>query len=107
MDVYPDDDKTGLMTLPQLADAMMVEELASEVGTEISDNSLMQRVIALGGRQDILVHLDSGASGLKLRTEIGKAFGNYIVARWMQAADSAMQNMELPEPVTEDVTEEE
>lgn len=104
---YPEEDTTGLTTLPQLADAMMVEELASEVGTEISDNSLMQRVIALGGRQDILVHLDSGASGLKLRTEIGKAFGNYMVARWMQAADSAMQNMEIPEPVTEAATEEE
>lgn len=104
---YPEDDKTGLTTLPQLADAMMVQELSSEIDIEISDNSLMQKVIALGGRQDILVHLDSGASGLKLRTEIGKAFGNYIVARYMQAADSAMQTMEIPEPVSpQDVTEE-
>jgi len=91
---YPQDDATGLTALPRFADAGMAASFSSELDVDVPTGNLMQRVIALGGRQDIRLHLDSGSSGITLKTEIGKAFGNYLAARWMQAADMMMQNMQ-------------
>ena len=90
---YPQDDSTGLSTLPQLADAAMAESMSTVGDGTVPTGNLMQRAIGLGGRQDIRLHLDSGSGGLKLSAEIGKAFGNYMVGRWMQAADLATANI--------------
>lgn len=90
---YPQDDPTGLSALPHLADAAMAGSMSSVADGTVPTGNLMQRAIELGGRQDIRIHLDSSSSGLKLSTEIGKAFGNYVVGRWIQMADLAFQGM--------------
>ena len=57
----------------------------------------MQRVIDLGGRTDIRFYLDSSSGGLILHTDIGKAIGTYLAARYMQTIETLVDSIEIPE----------
>ena len=61
----------------------------------------MQRVINLGGRTDIRFYLDSSSGGLTLHTDIGKAIGTYLAARYMQAIETLVDTIAIPEPEPE------
>ena len=61
-------------------------------------DDLMQRVIDLGGRTDIRLYLDSTSGGLTLHADVGKAIGTYVAARYMQAIESFVDNIEIPDP---------
>ena len=111
---YPQDDPTGLTRIPQLADSLLATGLASGFGLAVqasdgsgdaidlaptaraASDSLMQRVINLGGRKDIRVYLDSSSGGLILHADIGKAIGTYLAARYMQAIEGFVGNMQVP-----------
>ncbi len=114
---YPQDDSTGLTRIPKLLDALFAAELTGGYdnfrktpdqsadataanGQPVSDD-LMQRVINLGGRTDIRFYLDSSSGGLTLHTDIGKAIGTYLAARYMQAIETLVDTIAIPEPEPE------
>ena len=121
---YPQDDATGLTRIPTLADMLLAktlkqemsgfsksseEDLSLENGDLITNNpipiatgdDLMQRVIDLGGQTDIRLYLDSTSGGLTLHADVGKAIGTYFAARYMQAIESFVGNINLPEVAEE------
>ena len=118
---YPQDDATGLTRIPTLADMLLAKTLKQEMfgGGEVFEEDLiydsgdlitynpvpiatgddqMQRVIDLGGRTDIRLYLDSTSGGLTLHADVGKAIGTYVAARYMQAIESFVDNIEIPDP---------
>lgn len=89
---YPQDDVTGITTLPRAMDRMLAVTMNKETSASSATN-LLQRVIDLGGRTDIQVALDASSKGLKLESQIGQTFGSYVVAQYLQLFD----NLDLEE----------
>ncbi|GEM_PF-589768 len=116
---YPQDDPTGLTRIPKLADTLLANGLASGFGYAVqgsddtgdtidlaptaqpASDDLMQRVIDFGGRTDIRMHLDSSSGGIIFHADIGKAIGTYFAARYMQAIEGFVDNIQIPDAAEE------
>ena len=106
---YPSDDETGLTRLPLIFDQAVIAELVDSTSpfdeanpnVDRGENHFrkisMQEIKQLGGQQIAKLHVDTSKSGFRTTGEVGKAFGNYFIVRWLQAMDIATGSLDIEE----------
>jgi hypothetical protein len=106
---YPQDDPTGITALPHWVDtnSMVFAQLGPVgAGSNAKQTPLMDRVFALGGRQQGQFTLDVDESGLLAEAELGKALANYYAVRILDMVDQQVARQQQALRETEERVQE-
>ncbi|MCA9033811.1 MAG: hypothetical protein KDA91_01715 [Planctomycetaceae bacterium] len=117
---WPQDEPTGLASLPMWLDGQFGRALSNSARASVNGQTvpaastsdqpspdLMKRVIDLGGSQDAELYVDADSSGIQMSGKLGAATARYFAARWLMTMEALVSNVTLPgeSPTVEAVTE--
>lgn len=97
---YPQDDPTGIASLPAQLDAGLTNKSLSTIAesgvfdtsqrvvpANFTKDALLQAVVRMGGSRKASLVLDAEESVFVARTEIGAVIGRYVIARFLDMMD--------------------
>ncbi len=99
---WPDDDPTGIASLPNFADTSISSGISSGLQQRMGpvaedqpvrsspDSQMLEKIRSMGGTSSAGLVLDADESGFVLKGDIGAAMCRYVMARWLMMVDAFM-----------------